>query len=154
MNRNQFEELFLDSFDTFKVFYNLTAQESGCTLPMAPKTIWQILHHLIVWQDFQLNLLQYAQKEIDIEEHKTWIEEEQCDSQEKLNKSIATFHHQLERIREEISKFNLNAPELQRKLKVVQDLSVHLSFHIGEIILMRRITGNYPLPHQMEEFLK
>ncbi|MDO6389670.1 hypothetical protein Q4E40_06000 [Pontibacter sp. BT731] len=46
---SQFEAVFLDSFDTFKVFDHLTAQEIGRNLPMAPKTIWQILNHLIAW---------------------------------------------------------------------------------------------------------
>lgn len=153
MIQNPFEALFLDSFDTFKVFYKLTAQETGRNLPMAPKTIWQILNHLIVWQDYHLNQLQDTEKEVDINEQTTWTKEEQSDSQERLDKAIAKFHNQLERIRAEISKFDLKDAELQRKLKVVQDLSVHLSFHMGEIILMRRITGNYPLPHQMKEFL-
>lgn len=153
MRQSQFGELFLDSFDTFKVFYNLTIQETGRILPKAPKTIWQILNHLIVWQDYQLNQLKDTANEVEINEQMTWTEEEQCDSQERLAKAIAKFHNQLECIREEISKFDLEDAQLQRKLKVAQDLSVHLSFHIGEIILMRRITGNYPLPHQMKEFL-
>src|SRR5690606_27060935 len=133
--------------DTFKVFDNLTTLETGRNLPMAPKTIWQILNHLIVWQDYQLKELQNTENEVEINEQLTWSEEERCDSQEELEETLAKFHNQLELIREEIARFDLEDAALHKKLKVVQDLSVHLSFHVGEIILMRRITGNYPLPH-------
>ncbi|MCX2738736.1 hypothetical protein [Pontibacter anaerobius] len=152
MKQNQFEALFSGSFDTFKVFYNLTPQETGCNVPTSPKKIWQILHHLIVWQDYQLIQLQGTGGEVEINEQLSWSEEEQCDSQEKLDKTVSKFYNQLECIREEISLFNLQDPDLQKKLKIAQNLSVHLSFHIGEIILMRRMTGSYPL-HQMQEFL-
>lgn len=153
MKQNLFEELFSASFDTFKVFHNLTAQESGSNLPAAPKTIWQILNHLIVWQEFQLNLLQSPESEVELNEQMTWNAEEFCESQERLNETIAKFYHQFDCMKEEISKFDLSDPRLQRKLKVVQDASVHLAFHIGEIVLMRRMTGHYPLPHQMKVFL-
>lgn len=150
---SQFEAVFLDSFDTFKVFDHLTAQETGRNLPMAPKTIWQILNHLIAWQDHHLLQLQNTENEIEINEKMTWIEEEQCGSQERLDEAVAKFENQLEHIKEEISMLGLKDMESQEKLKVVQDLSVHLSFHIGEIILMRRMRGNYALPHQMKGFL-
>lgn len=153
MKQNQFEALFLDSFNTFKVFNDLTTQETGRSLLMAPKTIWQILNHLIVWQNYQLAQLHGTEKEVEINEQMTWIEEEQCDSQERLDTAIAKFHNQLECIKGEIAKFDLKDTDLQRKLKITQGFSVHLSFHIGEIILMRRITGNYPFPHQMKGFL-
>ena len=152
--QNQFEELFSDAFDTFNVFHKLSPAETGRTLPAVPKTIWQILHHLIIWQDHQLTQLQENNKEIEIDELLTWTEEEHCDSQERLNNALAIFEIQLERLREAPAKFDIKDHDLQRKLKVVQDLSVHLAFHLGEIILMRRMTGNYPIPHQMKEFLK
>lgn len=153
MHKNQFEELFKDSLDTFKVFDNLTIKETGHYLQKAPKTIWQILNHLIIWQNHQLIRLQETEREVGINEQLSWIEEEQCGSQEELDKAIAIFQNQLQYVKNEILKFDLEDPELQRKLRVVQDLSVHLSFHLGEVILMRRITGKYPLPHQMKGFL-
>jgi uncharacterized damage-inducible protein DinB len=154
MQHIAFQTLFKDSFNTFKVFDNLTIAETGPNRQNTPKTIWQILNHLIIWQDYQLNQLENGQSEDEVNEQATWIEEEQSKSQEELNTAIATFNRQLQRIEKLIEGFDLKDPEIQRKLKIVQDLSVHLSFHVGEVILMRRIAGNYPLPHQMKDFLK
>jgi uncharacterized damage-inducible protein DinB len=154
MQHIAFQKLFKDSFSTFKVFDNLAIEETGPNLQNTPKTIWQILNHLIIWQDYRLKQLENGQSEDEVNEQATWIEEEQSRSQEELNTAIATFNRQLQRIEKEIESFDLKDPEIQRKLKIVQDLSVHLSFHVGEVILMRRIAGNYPLPHQMKDFLK
>lgn len=52
-----------------------------------------------------------------------------------------------------ISELDIADPHINQKLKLIQDLSVHLSFHLGEVILMRRMAGTYPLPHQMKDFL-
>ena len=42
---------------------------------------------------------------------------------------------------------------MKQKLKIVQTLSVHLSFHLGEIVLILRQNGHYPMPHEMQAFL-
>ncbi len=65
---------------------------------------------------------------------------------------MAKFKSQLAEIQEGIPKLTINGSEITNKLKIIQDVTVHLSFHISEIILMRRMAGNHPLPHQMKEF--
>ena len=153
MSQNQFQILFQDAFDTFKVFHAITQSETGCAIPKAPKTIWQILNHLIAWQEYQLGLLHWVESVI-LNEESTWIIQLKTDSQDELEKAVLKFDSQIQQIKNEV--INLNSADLLifTKLKVLQDLSVHLSFHIGEIILMRRMMGTYPLPQEMKEFLK
>ena len=153
MNQNSFQILFKDAFDTFKVFHAITQSETGCALPKAPKTIWQILNHLIPWQAYQIGLLQSVEAVI-LNEEATWINQFETDSQDELEKAVSRFDSQIQQIKNEV--INLDSDDLLifTKLKILQDLSVHLSFHIGEIILMRRMVGTYPLPQEMKEFLK
>jgi len=153
MSQNQFQILFQDAFDTFKVFHAITQSETGCAIPKAPKTIWQILNHLIAWQEYQLGLL-HSVESVILNEESTWIIQLKTDSQDELEKAVLKFDSQIQQIKNEV--INLNSADLLifTKLKVLQDLSVHLSFHIGEIILMRRMMGTYPLPQEMKEFLK
>lgn len=54
---NNYQALFANSFDTFKVFDNLTLSEIGITPTHSPKTIWQILNHIIMWQNYQYTQL-------------------------------------------------------------------------------------------------
>ncbi|MDB5121640.1 MAG: hypothetical protein JWN56_2858 [Sphingobacteriales bacterium] len=152
MQQNPFQILFQDSFDTFKVFHAITPEEIGCILPQAPKTIWQILNHIIAWQDYQISLLQSVEY-IDLNEDATWTNVLETNSKEELQQAVSRFHGQIQQVKDEASKFDANDPFISTKLKIVQDLSVHLSFHLGEIILIRRMLGTYPLPHEMSEFL-
>ena len=151
---SQFETLFADSFDTFKVFDNLTLSEISDTPTNSPKTTWQILNHLIMWQNYQLTQLKNIQQHIDLNEEATWIDDQNPSDQLELNEVLVIFKNQQQQLTDEISAFDNNDLHLTQKLKLVQDLSVHLSFHVGEVILMRRMAGTYPLPHQMKEFLK
>jgi hypothetical protein len=151
---NHYQALFADSFDTFKVFDNLTLGEISNTPTNSPKTIWQILNHLIAWQNYQLTQLKNIQQHIELNEEATWIDDQNPSGQQELNNALAIFKNQPQQIAEEISAFDNNDIYIDQKLKIVQDLSVHLSFHVGEAILMRRMAGTYPLPHQMKDFLK
>jgi hypothetical protein len=150
---SQFETLFADSFDTFKVFDNLTLGEISNTPASSPKTIWQILNHLIAWQNCQLTQLKNIQQHIEQNEEASWMDDQNPSGQQELNNALVTFKNQQQQLTEEIAAFDSNDLYINQKLKLVQDLSVHLSFHVGEIILMRRMAGTYPLPHQMKDFL-
>ncbi|MDB5128695.1 DinB family protein [Mucilaginibacter sp.] len=151
---NQYQALFAHSFDTFKVFDNLTLGEISNTPTNSPKTIWQILNHLIAWQNYQLTQLKDIQQHIELNEEATWIDDQNPSGQQELNNALAIFKDQHQQLAEEITAFDSNDLSINQKLKIVQDLSVHLSFHVGEAILMRRMAGTYPLPHQMKDFLK
>jgi hypothetical protein len=150
---NQYQALFADSFDTFKVFDNLTLKDISNTPVNSPKTIWQILNHLITWQNYQLTQLKNIQQDIELNEEATWIDDQNPSNQQDLNNALVMFKNQQQQLTEKIAAFDSNDLYINQKLKIVQDLSVHLSFHVGEVILMRRMAGTYPLPHQMKEFL-
>ncbi|MBD1384130.1 hypothetical protein IDJ75_02480 [Mucilaginibacter rigui] len=150
---NQFETLFDESFDTFKVFDNLTISEVDSPPAHSPKTIWQIINHLTAWQGHQLARLRNAGYNLQIDEDATWIDNTNAATQVELDNKTVFFDQQLADLKVEIQKFDMADAGIIQKLRLVQDLSVHLSFHVGEVILMRRITGNYPLPHQMKDFL-
>lgn len=152
MDQNPYQIIFKDAFDTFKVFHTLNLKETGCVLPDAPKTIWQILNHLITWQAYQIGMLQ-SQELVILDEEATWINQLETTNQKKLELTVSIFDSQIQQINNQISNLDSNDLLIHNKLKILQDLSVHLSFHIGEIILMRRMMGTYPLPHEMKEFL-
>ncbi|MEO7213587.1 DinB family protein [Mucilaginibacter sp.] len=146
----QFNNIFLNSFETYKVFDNLLVEEAD---PKgAPKTIWQILNHLIAWQKYQLEMLKGGDQ-LNINEQDTWIAEEHPASQGELENAVAVFYSLIDEVKAEIKAFETEHSNLNQKLTIVQQLSIHLSFHVGEVVLMRRMAGTYPMPHQMSAFL-
>lgn len=146
------EALFSHSFDTFKVFNKLDIQQASLTNSNSPKSVWQILNHLIIWQDNQLNRLGDITTE-DINEIDTWGADKNITDQSILNDNIARFEKQIENVKVELGKMTTDQKDIEQKLKIVQDLTVHLSFHLGEIVLIMRQNGHYPMPSEMQSFL-
>jgi uncharacterized damage-inducible protein DinB len=146
------ELLFSHSFDTFKVFNKLDIQQASLTNNNSPKSVWQILSHLIIWQDYQINQMCDITTE-NINEIDTWVADKNISDQSILNDNIAKFEKQIERVKIELTKMTIKQKDIEQKLKIVQDLTVHLSFHLGEIVLLMRQNGHYPMPNEMTAFL-
>ena len=152
MQSLDFNEVFSDSFETFKVFDVLSIEQASCSAENTPKSIWQILNHLIVFQDKQLEQLQRGAV-MKLDEAESWQEDPVIKDQEVLDASVQKFKSQIRLIREEINKLSAEDPSLAEKLKLIQSISTHLSFHLGEIVLIRRQLKNYPWPGEMNVFL-
>ena len=146
------EFIFKDSFDTFKVFDKLETQQASLTINNSPKSVWQILNHLIIWQDFQILKL-CGNDTININEIDTWNVGKEITSQSLLNETIGKFERQIEIIKDELTKMSISQIDIERKMKIIQDLTVHLSFHLGEVVLVLRQNGYYPMPSEMNAFL-
>ncbi|TAE40746.1 MAG: hypothetical protein EAZ70_03545 [Runella slithyformis] len=146
------ESLFSHSFDTFKVFNKLDIQQASLTNNNSPKSVWQILSHLIIWQDYQINQLCNITTE-NINEIDTWVADRNISDQSILHDNLSKFEKQIERVKIELTKMTIEQKDIEQKLKIVQDLTVHLSFHLGEIVLLMRQNGHYPMPNEMADFL-
>ncbi len=146
------EKLFSHSFDTFEVFNKLDIQQASLTNNNSPKSVWQILSHLIIWQDYQINQLCDITTE-NINEIDTWVADRNISDQSILHDNISKFEKQIERVKIELTKMAIEQKDIEQKLKIVQDLTVHLSFHLGEIVLLMRQNGHYPMPNEMTDFL-
>lgn len=148
----ELNKIFEGAFDTFKVFSQLTVNQASETLKDTPKSTWQILNHLIIWQAYQIKLLK-GERTSHISEFDTWSCSKQIDDQNTLDKVINLFNNQIEEIKNELTKSIVEIESLGNRIKLFQELASHLSFHLGEIILIRRQLRNYPLPHEMNSFL-
>jgi len=147
-----FDNVFSNSFDTFKVFDDINIEKASLTHTNTPKSIWQILNHLITWQEFQLNKLKGIEKQ-NINELDTWIKEKSVSDHKLLLENIKKFHNQIDQIKLLTNHLTTETKKIEEKLKIIQDLTVHLSFHIGEIILIMRQNGHYPMLNEMKMFL-
>jgi hypothetical protein len=99
----QFETVFAEAFDTFKAFDNLTFDIVSQKVTGTPKTLWQIVNHIIIWQENQLLLAEGNVPEKLITEIETWIETEMPTDQDSVNKAISIFNAQLHKIKTLVS---------------------------------------------------
>jgi hypothetical protein len=154
MTHTDIEKLLSNAMDTFKAFDNLTVENSGDPQNVFPTSIWQILKHLIAWQAYQLNQLRGEAPGRPIGETDTWTGEKAPKNEAVLQEAVALFKNQLTAIKSEATRSSVTQEELVSNLSIIQETSLHLSFHVGEVVLMRRIKGSYPMPHQMQAFLQ
>ena len=148
-----FENIFAESFDTYKAFKDLKIEDVGIKLKRSPKTIWQILNHLVLWQKHQLSILTAGNAHKEFWEIDSWIEAKEPNSQLDLDKTIQIFNEQIHQFNLEIKRIRVTDIFFEQKLKAIHEAASHLSFHLGEVIHLRRILGEYPMPDQMKEFL-
>jgi hypothetical protein len=146
-------QIFKDSFDSFKAFDNLTPEQASQISDNTPKSLWQILNHLIIWQDHQLQLLRDETTKTSIDEMNTWNVESSVPSHDVLLSKVNEIKRQIKSIKLEINKISPTDENYQSKAKIILEMTTHFSFHLGEIILLRRMHRNYPWPDNMKEFL-
>ena len=154
MNKLNFKFIFENAFDTFKVFETIPIEISGVLIEGHAKTIWETLNHLIIWREFQLQKLSNINAKIDFNESESWIAESKPNNQNEWKIKISEFKNQAKQIENLIENMDASDVKIEDKLKLIQDSSTHLSFHLGEIILIARQKNKYPKPNEMAEFLK
>lgn len=153
MTKLNFKFIFQNAFDSFKVFETIPIEISGILIEGHSKTIWQTLNHLIKWREFQILKIADIEKKSDFIESESWIAELEPNNPNDWKKKISIFKSQSEQIENQIKNLDLSDLRLEEKLKLIQDSSTHLSFHLGEIILIARQKNKYPQPNEMNEFL-
>lgn len=146
--------LFEQAFDTFKAFDDLTVINSSLGQQAFPASVWQILQHLLAWQAHQVAQLRGTALAEAFDEKRSWDAERVPPSHAALQAAVAQFKQQLVDLQNHANQIKGEAQEVLEQGLVLQAVALHLSFHLGEVVLMRRLQGSYPWPAQMSEFLQ
>lgn len=117
-------------------------------------SIWQILNHLVIWQRFSIQKLNNINAEIQFDETQSWIKEQAPKSLMEWKNKIQEFNQQVVQVEQFIKTLRMEDAMLNNKLQLIQEAGIHLSFHLGEIILMARQKNKYPKPSEMRTFLQ
>lgn len=146
--------LFERAFDTFKAFDDLTVANSSSEQDAFPASVWQILQHLLVWQAHLVAQLRGEAPAESFEEKQSWNSERIPPSQEALQASVTEFKQGLVEVQAFANQTEIQARQVLERSLLLQDFALHLSFHLGEVVLIRRLQGSYPLPAHMRHFLQ
>ena len=148
-----FVYLFSNAFDTFKVFDSLTIDNVNENTENAPQSIWQLLNHLVILNNNEIAILEDKPVMAMVNEPDSWIENKTPVSQDTMDKIVNRLQQQVALVKTKVAALGMDTVNLEQKLFAVQNFSTHLSFHLGEIVLLRRMAGTYPLPKSMRAFL-
>lgn len=110
---------------------------------------WELLHHIVIWQD---TLIRHVQGETldwnDIETKDNWPTTESTKDDSNFSILLARFYSGVEEAAKLLTKVDFlktsrGFPELST-IKLFAVLLQHTSYHIGQIIVVRQCLGDWP----------
>lgn len=129
-------------FETFKLFegYSIDIVMNNSF----PKTIWQILNHLqFHFKNAEYNIDNLNDQKI-ANEDESWLSvEEKSLSQEDLSSCLIENERLIKVFENQLKKKEISIEDENKKREILVETALHLSFHLGEIALIRRFLNDY-----------
>ncbi len=133
--------------DPRSVVEDLTHEVTGKGIKNSPYMIWQILKHINFWQERFISYIKEDYTPPSLSAKEGWSFPASPLNEEELQNEIKKFNSSLDET------MSLKKNELEKKAQqyksgydVLQAMASHISYHTGEIVLMRRMLGSWPPP--------
>lgn len=122
----------------FNALVGITPAIAGKRLEGYPHTIWQLIKHINYWQNFVVQSLEGNAPKTPKTAQLSWDFETTPDSQEDLDLEYAIFMDSIAKSKQLIG--SLEGFEEWEHLRI---MAAHISYHIGQIVLLRQVFGNW-----------
>ncbi len=135
--------------DPEKALYGLTPTIARKKPRDNAHSCWELLHHIVIWQD---TLIRHIQGETldwnDIERKNNWPTSESMKDDSNLSTLVTRFRSGIEEANKlltnvDFMKTSEGFPELS-VIKLFIVFLQHTSYHIGQIITVRKCLGDWP----------
>ena len=134
----------------FAALESLTSGVAGATLKDSPYTIWQIIKHLNYWQERFFARLKEEPVLPAPTAAEGWSFSTEPASETELSNEIKKFKDSITKTtsfcRTNYESMKNPRGNYSTGFDVVQAMASHISYHIGEIVLLRRILSSWPPP--------
>lgn len=130
------------------VLEGLTVDIAGKQIENAPYTIWQQICHIQFWQERFIAHLKGESLPRVLKAADGWAETTSPSDEAELNEVIQKLLTGIKEVKQLINNIEtLKHPSnYDSSYNVITSLITHLSYHLGEIMALRRILGDYPPP--------
>lgn len=123
---------------------------TGRKILNTPYTIWQLLKHINHWQDKFIAQLHGDEVSPDHSWTEGWEETYNGGSEKELEAEINKLVSGIEWVCQKTRDGHLNqfkkSKNYQTPYNLIQAMGSHISYHLAEIIILRRIFGAWPPP--------
>lgn len=124
--------------NAFNTLVGITPEIAGKRLEGYPHTIWQLIKHINYWQKFVVESLEGNGPKTPKTAQISWDFEAAPDSQADLDLEYTMFMNSLTKAKQLIA--DLEDFEEWEHLRI---MAAHISYHIGQIVLLRQVFGNW-----------
>jgi uncharacterized damage-inducible protein DinB len=133
--------LTLDALDSMP--WNQAGERPG----KAPHSVFEIVNHLVYWQDFSVAWLDGERVATPEHAAQSWPGDMAPQSEQEWSERVGEFERGFKALEERIETldpFEERGPKTV--LEIIQLIASHNSYHIGQISLIRRMLGAWPPP--------
>lgn len=111
-------------------------------------SIYQLLEHMIYWQEFVLAYFNYEDRAVPEHASESWVTEKQPSSEAQWLARLSIFEEGVKKAKAEASKdFNERfGGGRKTRLELLMMLTTHNSYHAGQVVLLRRQLKLWPPP--------
>lgn len=129
------------------VFDGLDWKLAGLRPAGAPHSLFQLLSHLVFWQDWVAKWLGGETPPVPKHAAGSWPVEPNPASKEDWERTVKVFREGLKALEHGARTTDLlNKRGKKSRLEMLQSIASHNSYHLGEAVFLRQILGSWPPP--------
>jgi len=112
-----------------------------------PHTIFQLLNHMIYWQDWTIRWLDGGDPPLPEHASLSWPGEACPKNQSDWEQAVENFLNGLEELKRRCQERELSSKHGKwSPLEIFNIIALHNSYHLGQLVFARRMTGAWPPP--------
>jgi len=135
---------------TERAFDGLTWRQTGLVVSNSPHTIWQLLKHLNYWQDRYISRIEGMKVLPAKTSDDGWkfdpAPPDEGTYNRELGKLLTGINYMTQTMLPQINCLKGPMGDYPNGFAVIQSMASHISYHLGEVILLRRMLGIWPPP--------
>jgi uncharacterized damage-inducible protein DinB len=125
----------------------LTWQAAGTRPDGAPHSVFQLLNHMIYWQEWGIKWLDGKKPRLPKHASASWPGDEAPTGPENWQEAVNRFEGGLERLKRLSCEVDLATKRGRwSPLEMLRLLASHNSYHLGQVVLLRRMLDAWPPP--------
>lgn len=133
--------------ETEIVFAGLDWKLAGTRLAGAPYTPYQLLNHMLYWQDWVLRWFKGENPPIPKRASGGWPGDASPASRKEWNQAVRRFRNGLDELTRRSREQDLfSKGDPKSRLEMLHTIASHNSYHAGQAALLRRMLGAWPPP--------
>lgn len=128
-------------------FAGLRWKHAGTERDGAPHTVFQLLNHMIYWQEWVVKWLDGQDRPIPRHASGSWPGRAQPASAEEWKRAVARFRKGLGELNRRSRRTDVFSKHGKKtRLEMLHTLASHNSYHVGQVVLLRQMLGAWPPP--------
>ena len=133
--------------DAPAVFAGLGWKTAGIRPEGAPHSVFQLLNHMIYWQDWAVKWLDGKKPPIPKHASGSWPGDPEPAGRKEWEESLRAFRAGLDGLNRCARESDLFAKKGKKsRLEMLQTMAAHNSYHAGQVVLARQMLGKWPPP--------